>query len=225
VFDVVDGCWPEGVAPMQQMMAAAFPDHLYAADQVAIDAAIPAQRDGIVVHQWFVTVDGVPAGFYLEDSNLFRGVAPIHFLVVDPLFRHVTVDGERLYRWMCTDAVVQLQNDAARADNAGGGLVLGAVGETPEYKLAPFLRAGWRVLPTAYVEPVEGWLWPQRGMEMREIPLIWLPPRGVDAEAMERDVIVAGAAAFLIDMYHLPVDHPLVAPLVGDQAHARAPQR
>lgn len=217
VHDVVGGHGQHFVATMQQIMMAAFPEHVYAAEQIAIDAMLPGRRDGIVVHQWFVTVDGVPAGISLEDSNVFRGVAPIHFLTVVPDLRSVTIGGVRLGRWLGEDSVKQLERD-------GAGLVLGAVGETPDYKQAPFLRAGWRVLPVAYVEPVEGWLWPERGMEFREIPLIWLPPHGADIEALEHQVMEAGAAAFLLDMYGLPADHPQVAPLVGAQAHARAPR-
>lgn len=217
VHDVVGGYGQEFVATMQQIMAAAFPEHLYAAEQLALDAMLPGRRDGIVVHQWFVTVDGVPAGISLEDSNVFRGVAPIHFLAVVPDLRSVTISGTRLGQWLGEDAVKQLARDGAR-------VVLGAVGETPDYKQEPFLRAGWRVLPAAYVEPVEGWLWPERGMEFREIPLIWLPPQGADIEALERAVVEAGSAAFLLDMYGLPADHPQVAPLVGAQAHARAPR-
>jgi hypothetical protein len=216
--DVVDGRWPELVEPMQAMLAAEFPEHLYAADQIAVDAVLPSHRDGIVVHQWFLTIDNRPAGVLLQDSNIVRGVAPIHFVTVEPDLRDITVDGERLGQWWCTEAVRQLEID-------GNGVVLGAVGETPEYKLKAFLRSGWRVLPVDYAEPVEGWQWPERGMDMRAIPLIWLPPHGADADLMERDVAAAGAAAFLLDMYHLPADHPKVAPLVGSQAAIRGPQR
>jgi hypothetical protein len=219
--DVVDGRYPELVDDLVALHAASFPEHPFAAELARVDAERPSVRDGIVVHQWIAHVDGVPAGFSFADSNLVRNVVPIHFMAVDPALRSVRIDGCRLGEWLLRDTIRQMVDD-------GRPGTLGAFAETPDYKVEYFLRTGWRIVPVDYAEPVHGWDWPTLGLEMRPLVLLWLPNPALDAEtvdALEPTVAAPGAASFLLDMYRLPVDEPLVAALVGDEAAVDRPHR
>lgn len=203
LHDVVGGRWPELVAPLRQLHDAAFPTHAFAGLQIERDARRASQRPGVIVHQWLLCIDGQPVGYSLSDSNLARRTAPIHFLAVDPEVRHLTVDGARLGTWFLHDALRQLDDDLGPEN-------FGALAETPDYKLRPFLATGWQPLPVDYAEPVHGWDWPREGLEMRPLVLLWLPPRHRRVPLDPREVVSPAVATFALDMYRLPIDHPLI---------------
>ena len=216
LHDVVGGRFGDLVAPLRRMHDAAFPDHGFAGAQIEHDALAPARRPGLVVHQWLLCVDGEPAGYSLTDSNLVRSTAPIHFLAVDAEMRHLTVEGTRLGTWFLHDALRQLDQDAGPEN-------LGALAETPDYKLKPFLTTGWQALPVDYAEPVHGWHWPTEGLEMRDLVMLWLPPRNRRRPLDPVEVVSPAVATFAIDMYGLPMDHPLVEATVSPRDRERIP--
>lgn len=222
LVDVVGDAWGQYLEPLQQMLVEFFPDEPYAVDLARRDAVRPAERTGMVVHQFVVLVDGIPAGISVYHSNLVRGVSAPHFGAVRPEFRRVIVDGHRLAGWLSYEQLRRLSIDA-------GALRLGAVGEATAENALAWARLGWRILPIdTYAMPVHGWEWPTLGLEMRPMSLVWLPPigaTGAEIDDMEPHAIAAGAAAFLLDTYGLPPDHELVRSLIGDMALQAGPSR
>lgn len=222
LVDVVDHAWGQFLAPLQEMLVEFFPDEPYAVDLAMRDATRPALRTGMVVHQFVVLVDGVPAGISVYHSNLIRGVSAPHFGAVRPEARRVLVDGHRLGGWLSYAQLRRLRVDA-------GSYRLGAVGEATADNALAWERLGWRILPVdTYAMPVHGWEWPTLGLEMRPMNLVWLPPIDAtesDLVVLEPRAIAAGSAAFLLDTYGLPLDHKLVQALVGDQASVPGPSR
>lgn len=218
LHDVVGGRFGDLVGPLRRLHDEAFPDHGFAGVQIERDALARPQRPGIVVHQWLLCVEGEPVGYSLTDSNLVRATAPIHFLAVDVSVRHLTVDGARLGTWFLHDALRQLDQDAGPEN-------LGALAETPDYKLKPFLTTGWQALPVDYAEPVHGWHWRSEGLEMRDLVMLWLPPRHRSEALDPHDLVSAAVATFAIDMYRLPLDHRLVLDTVSPADRDRAPAR
>jgi len=235
LFDVVGGDNGALLDALLAMHGEAFAAQTYAHERVLVDAAAPARRDGLVVHQWVLVVEGVPAGFSLSDSNLVRGLAPVNYLAVSEPYRAITVGGRRLAGWLLARSLEQYAEDATRAsadlrpgDGTGPASLLGALGEIAPGQAAPFLHWGWRDLAIEYREPVHGWNWRQRGGDTMPMHLLWLPPATMApqrVEAIAPSLAPHAAAAYLIDMYELDPGLPWVAALVGDAAAAPAPRR
>ena len=207
LFDLTAGQHGHLLGALRAMHLEQFPEHAYAAEEFEHDFAADPHREGIVVHQWVLCVDGHPVAYSLADSNLIRRVAPMHFLAVAPQARDITVGGRRLGTWFLADTNRQLIEDV-------GGTALGSVAETPSYKLPAFLPQGWQILDPGYPEPVHGWKWPTAGLEIRRIVLLWLPIE-VAPIRTKREVRPAAAAAFLLDMYGVDAADPVFAPLLG----------
>jgi len=207
--------------PMCALHCSSFPEHRFAAEGIRRDALLPSKRNGIIVHQWALLLNGNLIAYSLADTNLVRRTAPIHFLAVDPTERLRSMHGKRLGTWFLHDSLRQYAHDAGEPG-------LGACAETPDYKLPIFLPHGWRVLPVTYLEPIHGDTWREHGLDTREVALIWLPPDGLDAtdiEHIEPTVIEPCAASFLIDMYRVDPATPWVAMLCGKEAERSGPVR
>jgi len=221
LFDLVENAHAHLVEAMRSLHLAAFPEHTFVDALIVRDARLPARRQGIVVHQWLIALNGKPAGYMLSDSNLVRDVAPIHFLSIANEYSRHNVGGLRLAVWLQRQALPQYLRDAGRPG-------LGAVAETPRFKLRVFRPIGWRELPVTYLEPIHGDTWREHGLDTREVALIWLPTDGLDAATIERlepEVIGPAAAAFLLDMYHLDPAIPWVADLCREETHRPGPVR
>lgn len=105
---------------------------------------------------------------------------------------------------------------AELAEHAPTAAPIGAFGESTDRLVRRWLGAGFRGVDVPYAEPVAGRHWRAReDSSMRPMNLLWLPMRGAEdpSGAPQR----AGAAAFLIDHYALPLDHPTVIAATGDQ--------
>jgi hypothetical protein len=217
VVDLVDGADPTLVASMIAMHHDAFPDHGFVADEIRADAIVSPRRDGLVVHQWLVRRDGVPAAYVVWDANVVRRVALVHFIAVDRSGRAVRVAGQRLSGWLCRLALTSLTDELAAS--RPGVAPLGLVGEAPERKVRLWTSVGLRPFDFPYAEPEAGRHWRTGGVAMRPLVLLWLPPPSVDVEALTPAAGAAGAAAFLLDHYGLPSDHPTVvgAVTLGDE--------
>lgn len=221
LFDIVGGAPRDLVETLCSIHVGAFPEHLFAVDLIREDARLPNVRDGIIVHQWLLTVDGEPVGYSLADSNLVRRIAPLHFFSVLPSSRGHTVGGVRLGTWLMTDLRRQYLADA-------GDPGLGAAAETPEYKMRIFEPNGWQRCQVTYLEPIHGWNWRTEGLEVREIALLWLPPTDLGDEAVSAlapAAVAPAAASFLIDMYHLDASVPWLETLCGAQIGLPGPSR
>ncbi len=215
ILDLVGGAPSERIAAMLAIHAAAFPEHGFVEQEILTDAARSPERDRLTVHQWLVLCDGEPAAYMLWDSNHARRVALVHFIAVDRPGRKIRMAGHRLSEWLCRTALHQHAVELAgqRPDTAS----LGLVGEAPQWKARVWTSVGFRAFDFAYAEPEDGRHWRPETLRLRPLVLLWLPPPGVDADTLGADAGPAGAAAFLLDHYRLPADHPLVAGAVGPE--------
>ncbi len=213
ILDLVGGAPTERVAAMLAMHAAAFPEHGFVEQEILTDAARSPERDCLTVHQWLVLCDGEPAAYMLWDSNRARRVALVHFIAVDRPGRKVRMAGHRLSGWLCRTALDQ--HGVELAEQRPGTGSLGLVGEAPDRKVRVWKSVGFRAFDFAYAEPEDGRHWRPETLRLRPLVLLWLPPTGVDVEALAPAAGAAGAAAFLLDHDGLPADHPLVAAAVG----------
>lgn len=215
VLDLVGGAPPDQVAAMVAMHTVAFPEHGFVEQEIRTDAGRSPHRECLTVHQWLVLCDGEPAAYMLWDSNLARRVALVHFIAVDRPGRTVRLGGARLSRWLCHTALDH--HRAELAERRPGVDSLGLVGEAPGRKVRLWKSVGLRPFDFAYAEPEDGRHWRPETLRLRPLVLLWLPPAGVDADELAPRAGPAGAAAFLLDHYRLPVDLPLVAGAVGDE--------
>jgi len=186
-----------------------FPDYDYAIDEIRDNAAGANGRDDRIVHQVLALVDNIPVGFILIHSNLLRRVGLIHFIAVDKEFRGVEVGGQRLAAALVSRGVALVAADLARAGDAP---TYGVTAETEGEMIPVWERFGFKVLPFPYAEPHFGVQWSAHGEPTffaRTLVGTPIDSGPYDLEAAGR----AGAAAFLLDHYELPTDHPAVASL------------
>ncbi len=173
------------------------------------------RRAGHVVHYWLVEVDGKPAAIRTFRYVRERHVGLAHALAVEPAYRKVTVDGQRLSMFLVHACLDQVIADAKRL---GDGQVYGMVNEVESPHLMEHYRKnGILELPVDYVEPV----FPaeQSGRSrIEEIALVHFSPMflGFLPSIIQRiqfytgELIADFAMAFLVDHYGLPVEHPRV---------------
>jgi hypothetical protein len=210
VLDVVDGASPEGVHAIQAIHQRHFPDYPHTLDDIAADASLPSHRVGVVVHQWLVLVDDEPSGLILFESNLVRACGPVLFFAVDEAHRTLVLDGKPLSKMSTWLAVPQM------VDDGGPGMLGGCAERHPTYP-ARLVR-----LEVGYAEPVAGRHWRSEGLELRPMSLHWTPSPHLDPvvepPGLGHDVTCRIAAAYLVDHYRLPPDHPHVQRLAGPQA-------
>ncbi|MFZ9629107.1 MAG: hypothetical protein ACO3C1_07115 [Ilumatobacteraceae bacterium] len=218
--DLVGGAGADRVASLVALHPALFPASGVLRPAIERDAAVAGDRGDLVVHQLLVSVDGRPAGFLLVDCNLQRGVAVVLFMGLSKPARRLTFGGHSFAAWLVALVLAHLSRDLDAHGLPVPGL--GLVGEAVTAVEVRLWRGlGFRLLPVEYAEPAEGWNWSTVGLQLRDVSLVWLPPFDLDTTAvdgLEHDVAAAGAAAFLLDHYGLPVDHPLVTAAVGAQA-------
>lgn len=163
-------------------------------------------RGNIVHRQQLGYIDGELAAFIIFDTNLARRVTIGHFMAVLPAFR-----GRGLAM------VLELHaRDTGISDAADHGVDLIAyVGECEPHMLPLFEKWGFVHLPVDYAEPYHGATWPQYGEPTffdRALIALELPNVPLDVPQVTRE----GAAAFLLDHYQLPPDHPVVVRCVRD---------
>ncbi len=172
-------------------------------------------RPGHVVHYWLVEVDGKPAALrtfrYVRD----RRVGLAHALAVDPAYRTVTVNGQRLSVFLIHACLDQVIADGKRL---GDEPVLGMVNEVEAQHLMERYRSyGISELPVKYVEPVFPAEDAGRTRE-EEVKLVhfspmflgFLPDGVLSSRKYTNELIADFVLAFLVDHYGLPVDHPQV---------------
>lgn len=217
VVDAVGGDHPDLAAAMVALHRTTFPQYHYVADRMVADATAQPVRDGLIVHQYVATVNGVPAAYIRGSSNLVRRTAVIEYLAVTREARKVFVEGRRLADWFMRNCQRQYRVDT-------GTECIGCTGEVAHDLLGPFRVYGWQVLPCRYTEPVHGWQWETHGLEVRDIALIWLPNQALSPQPDPASVVAPIAASYLLDVYGLPTSVDWVAALVGPHEAAQRAQ-
>lgn len=226
IHDVVDGdiAWLE---PLLALGREFFPDHAAMAARLRQKAAAPAAADPrFVHHQWLIEVDDQVAAMhcfsYVPGRNLGLGI----YLAVRPPYRRVSVAGHsRLAGWLHTAVGQQLACDAT---HAGRPLPWGLAAEISVPALvAQYRRYGLRVLPVAYREPhfPEGW---RPLNDLADLPPItWQPAElglfpcaGRASDVAAPQLFTDVVAAFLIDHYGFPREHPEVQRMLAAAAQA-----
>jgi hypothetical protein len=222
IVDVVGDAAEHAVDELVALHRGLFPDYEFVAAEIVADAGAPPGRDSLIVHQWLVRCAGTPAGLMLFDSNVARRVAVIHFLGIERPYRALRLDGERLATWMCHRVRDTLA--AELAEHEPFAVPLGVFGESSDRLVRRWLGAGFRSVDLNYAEPVAGRHWQASDdRSMRPMNLLWLPMHGADDTSF--GLGYAGAAAFLIDHYALPLDHPTVVAATGDHRTRRGARR
>jgi len=221
MFVVTDGKNLCFVEEMCRMQIENFPHRPFVPDEIRRDALLPSQRDGLVVAQWFYTVDGATASYHLSDINLVRRTHTIKFGSVEKPFRRTMLRERRFNLWL-------IPSQRAQVTPLIGDGWLGSFAEAADYSLPVLLPAGWIPLPIDYQEPVHGPSWRELGLETERTTIIWMPPDALtEAEIAELQprVLQPAAASFLLDIYGLDASIPWVAELCGDQVDVARPQR
>jgi hypothetical protein len=220
IVDVVGDRHGELVPTLTELFRRAFSQYPASEEVLLADARLPAQRRGIVVHQWVVLLDARPVGFMLFDSNLVRRVAVARYLFLEVNAVNVSVQSRRLLTWLYHQAIDTLRIDLGSDD------VLGLVGESLDRgRSAVFRWIGMRTLPVEYYEPSDGEQWAGPGSDINALELMWLAPDGVDPAETQALAVRAGTAAFLLDRYGFDPSLPWVASAVGDEAQRSRPVR
>jgi GNAT superfamily N-acetyltransferase len=212
IVDAVDGADERTVEALVGLHIEMFPEYDFVAEEIVADADARPERDSLIVHQWLVSCAGTPAGYVLFDTNVARRVALVHFLAIERPYRGLRVGGKRLATWLCTRVLETLGVELA--ERSPFAVPLGVVGESPDHLVRLWRGVGFRSIDVPYAEPVAGRSWRDRGdPSMRPMTLMWMPTPSADGPS--RPLAAAGAAAFLIDHYELPIDHPTVVVTTG----------
>jgi GNAT superfamily N-acetyltransferase len=199
--DVTQGRSPECAEQLLALQEEWFGEYAWARDEITANTTASAVQGDRVVHQFLATIDGVPAGFIVCHTNLARRVGLGHFMAVAPAFR-----GQGLAMQFEQRAM----QAAAEDGHEHGVAMLAYVGEMEPAMVPVFERLGFVLLPIEYAEPFHGPKWAEFGEPQffdRQLMAHRLP----DGPELDLSLVApAGAAAFLIDHYLLPPDHPVV---------------
>jgi hypothetical protein len=224
IDDLVGGADPAAVDHLLALYDEMFSDYPYLRPALQRAAETPGDRGDLVVHQLLLSIDGTPAGIMLLDCNLHRKVGIVLFVGLTRAARSVRIDGASFSAWLVTLVLAHLENDLATHGLPTPGL--GLIGESnvpAEVRL--WKGIGLHLFDMPYAEPRSGWDWAREELHLRDIYLLWMPPFGLtddEIAALEPTARQAGSAAFFLDHYALPADHPLVAAAVGDEARRPA---
>lgn len=171
------------------------------------------QRPGHIVHYWLAEVNGEAAGIRTFRYVRGRHCGLAHSLAVDPKFRAVRVERQRLAVFMIYECLAQIIRDAEAYNDTP---VLGMVNEVePSALMEHYIRNGLIQLPVKYVEPI----FPpeaQGRTRLEELALThfspmhmgFLPNPRAALKDYPPETIANFVKAFLIDHYGLPEDHP-----------------
>lgn len=221
MFEVTGGSNLRFIDEMCRLQLEYFPHRPFVPDEIRRDALLPAKRNGLIVAQWFYTVNGETASYHLSDINLVRRTHTIKFGSVEKPFRRTMMRNQRFNLWL-------IPSQRAQVTPLIPDGWLGSFAEAADYSLPVLLPAGWIPLPIDYREPVHGPNWRERGLETERTTIIWMPPDGLtEAEIadLQPRVLQPAVASFLLDIYDLDPAIPWVAELCGDQVDVARPQR
>ncbi len=200
------------IEAMLELYARLFPQYAHYVPRMRQRAKFGQEhRLGHIVHYWLVEVDGQPAGLrtfrYIRTRNCGIAIA----LAVDPAFREVFVNGQKLSMFLVHTCLDQVVTDA---EKLGAPPVLGMVNEVEFARLMEhYKHNGIQELPVEYFEPI----FPPKLKANETAPIQFMPARlgflpnpKLGGPIYDMKNVADFALAFLVDHYGLPVDHPQV---------------
>lgn len=203
----------ESLSQLIQIHSECFPTHAHVISELRENAALPLQRDKVVVHQVLARVDGEPAGIVVVHTNLKYHVGLIHFLAVVPKFRGREIDGKKVSTMLVEHAVDAVYRDSRDA----GATCVGVVAESDPGLITSWESWGFHPLPIPYREPYFGKHWRDHlPLEFFDMTLVGSPAGSNESDADQGALARAGAAAFLLDHYQLPIDHDVVHAAISE---------
>ncbi len=199
----------ERIEALLKMYAALFPQYAHYLPRMRARVEHPQKNErGHIVHYWLIEVDGQPAGLRIFRYIPARQCGIAQALAVYPEFRKVTVDGQRLARFIiyhCLDQIIADGNDP------GTPPTLGMINEVESDRLMEhYIRNGIIKLPVKYKEPIFGS--PEDNTDQVEFSHMSLGFLANPALAIvyTKKRIMDFTMAFLVDHYGLAEDHPEV---------------
>ncbi len=215
IWELIGSDDSQRVNAMLDLYAGLFPQYAHYVPRMRRRAPLGEEhRPGHVVHYWLVEVDGKPAGIRTFRYVRHRHIGLAHALAIDPSYRDVMIEGQRLSLFLIHACLDQIIKDAVRF---GDTPALGMVNEVESpHLMEHYKRFGILELPAQYVEPIFP---PENQARTRaaEIALVDFSPMFLgflpnpDHEPLyTRELVADFALAFLVDHYGLPEDHPQV---------------
>lgn len=202
IVDVVDTATDQHHADvLGQIHLRHFADHAHVATEIG---ELRTSRGDDPRHAWLLLRDGMPIGEVIFGAVAQRGIALMHFVVVDAEHRPGLPLG-----WFAH--LIDAVEAAATADaQARGARLHGIVAEVEADATARWVRTGFRVLPIDYLEPHHGMHWRSHG-ELTFFPMTPVLKCTAAGAALPFGKVAAEAvSAFLLDHYRLDAEHPAV---------------
>ncbi|MBN1179595.1 MAG: hypothetical protein JXD18_10300 [Anaerolineae bacterium] len=194
-----------------------FPQYAHTSERLRWKALRSAFADPhFINHQWLVEVDGRAAGLLSFKYAPQRGLGLTVYVGVRPAYRHLRVEGKRVSEWLIGCGLDQLQIDAQAT---GSELPVGLFLEVQYPRLvARYREFGFVELPVVYHEPHFRQARTQdnvaESLAQADFRRAYLggfpihPERFDPSDAVMLETVVR---AFMLDHYHLPMDHWAVA--------------
>lgn len=216
IYELLGSGDTERIEKMLGLYAKLFPQYQHYVPRMRRRAQFGNEhREGHIVHYWLVEVDGQPAGLRTFRYVRGRRCGLAHSLAVDPAFRDVVANENRLAVFIIYECLNRVIQDAKER----GDLPLyGMVNEVePSRLMAHYINNGLVQLPLKYVEPifppeVDGRSRMDELANIRFSPMHigFLPNPEVNIEKYTCEMISNFVKAFLVDHYGLPEEHPVV---------------
>ncbi len=221
IWELIGSDDPARVNAMLELYARLFPQYAHYVPRMRRRAVLSEQhREGHVLHYWLIEVDGKPAGIRTFRYVRHRHCGLAHALAIDPSYREVMIEGQKLPMFLIHACLNQVIKDAQRF---GDKPALGMVNEVQSHRLLEhYKQHGLFELPIRYVEPIFP---PECEGRSRadEISLIhfspmflgFLPNPELGSYLPSGDLVAEFALAFLFDHYGLPANHPQLQAVLG----------
>ncbi len=221
IHDVVRGNL-EHLPALMELFTESFPDYAASLPRIRRKAErLPDVNPRLLEHQWLVTIAGQAAAMMAFKYVCYHNVGIGIYLAVRPAYRDRVVAGHRrMAGWLVATAARQLCLDAERLHRPRPWGLAGEVSISGV--LARYVQYGALALPVNYQEPhfINGRV---ADLAPGEIPpLEWRPAQlallPIDAQTVNvydpvllEDVV----AAYLLDHYGLPIEHPQVQQILA----------
>jgi hypothetical protein len=185
----------------------------------------PEDEWDAIDHWWLVEINGIPAGFRMFKYNPHRNCGLGLLMAVRPKYRHLSCSPfSRLAELLIASSLEQIETDS-QASGRSLPIGMGVELQLPEttqnldiqqgraHLINRYRAYGFRDLPVEYYEPpfiledvsFQEYALPE-AEDFHRLLFGYFPPRSTQRSPAP-DIISNLVLAFLVDHYHLPVDH------------------